>query len=1043
MIFSYNQYQNLERPMVYLAYPNKQVLGTLPAQNLRTKLCFNNISECTFKLNKYADGLPTPFYEDAELCMYLKVTGITWFTITDIAIRGDGENEYKEITANSLEFETCKTYLTSFGALGQEEDEQAGLDRYYLYDVTDKEHSILHIWTQKNPSWGIGFVDPNISSSHRAFQVDRADSYSFLTKDAATVFECVFQFDSENKTVSAYKLENIGKNTSIYLAYRNLIKQLSVKSSEANIKTVYTVAGGNDETNTPLSIADVNPTGNQISNFTYFKRYMSEALRNKLSAYEQKYQEVQPLYTKKLGELQAVYNQIYTLQNKLPASPGSTNWTEYGLIELQIKENYYKTRMSLFLTENKKKNDPNYKYYKESYEYHKQVEQEIEKRKAEIQKENDKKDKISKEIVTLADAVNIPTFLGAALYRELSLYVKEDTYTDSSFITTDIMNQSEVLDMKKELLAQAQRELAKVASPAFTMEVDAINFTADFDFYQYTEQLDLGNYVFIDYGDDFVLKARLLQLDLNWDNYSDFSLTFSSMDSLDTEWRVFAEVQAQANGAANSLDINRGGWNAAKESGFEFNKYINSIFDASLQNIQNATNQEVLFDNTGILVRKSLAETGNQYDPRQIWITNQQIAMTTTGWESVGLVFGYVYAEDENDYFYGVAADKLVGTMILSKRMKIVNDAGTFTFDDADGFLARQKNSNGNEYRVRINPNDPSNIFSIYNGKEYLMKANATEGSLKLASYDIQEYELVSGGVGMSSNTRREEIAFWAGSKDKENAPFRVTNTGKVYASDMIIRGGTIASIPDGKETNPQLYLGNFQISYSTVDKTYYFQTKETKEHGLGAGGPHIFWAGWNGRDTGDLKNYRYHVSNEGHIQCEKFVLFSNGSNQCSITSDGKIECKLISVSGNLSVNNISANGNINCHNIYANNISSCSCDDESDIRLKQNFQPLSADTAERLLLGLSPTSYSFINDNTNRLRFGFKAQDVEKLVNHLGFSNEEHPLFGIGENGYYTLTYNDFIAPIIAVLQKQQKEIAALKQHISLSGGNHENLTT
>src|SRR5690606_11272281 len=103
---------------------------------------------------------------------------------------------------------------------------------------------ILHIVLEKAPTWKIGFIDPDITTQYRAFNNDSVDAYSFLTTDVSKEFECIFQFDTFEKSISAYKLENIGQLTSIYLSYRNLIKQIDIKSNSSDIKTIMYVAGG-------------------------------------------------------------------------------------------------------------------------------------------------------------------------------------------------------------------------------------------------------------------------------------------------------------------------------------------------------------------------------------------------------------------------------------------------------------------------------------------------------------------------------------------------------------------------------------------------------------------------------------------------------------------------------------------------------------------------------------------------------------------------------------------------------------------------------
>lgn len=195
-MFSYNYYKNLKRPEVYLSYPDKRKIGPIQVRELQTDIIANSCCTGSFKIYSHENNVPLEFYTDVEIGKYILVLGVNWFRINEINIQNeDTDNEYKEVSFESLESELSQTYLTSFGSMGTDDDEQGGLDRYCLYSLTDQEHSILHIFLQTNPSWSIYYVDPEISKEYRNFQEDSVSSYSFLTDTVSDVYECIFIFD--------------------------------------------------------------------------------------------------------------------------------------------------------------------------------------------------------------------------------------------------------------------------------------------------------------------------------------------------------------------------------------------------------------------------------------------------------------------------------------------------------------------------------------------------------------------------------------------------------------------------------------------------------------------------------------------------------------------------------------------------------------------------------------------------------------------------------------------------------------------------------
>ena len=810
--FSYNYYKTLERPNVYLAFPNKRIVGTIVARDLETDFMANSMTKGTFKVYRYHDSEETPNYNWIKIGMYVQLSGIDWFIITQLEIINEGLNEYKEITYISLEHELSKKYLTSFGALGVETDEQGGLDRYCLYSITDQAHSIMHIVVQKNPDWSIYYVDPNITKEYRNFQVDSIDTYSFLTKNVSEAFDCIFLFDSTAKTISAYLLENLGKDTNITLSYRNFIKSVEQNSDDDDVKTVLTVVGGNDSrTNTPLDVIDVNISGtNQIYNFSYYLSMMSDKLKQKLKEYDAACEKNREAYQNKLLELGQLYVELNELNNRVPTDPDSTNWKDYGLKELQTQEKKYWKLMSVNTNQYDDVQVDAYNNYKK---IHDAVLAEIEVRKSEVSNKEKEVKTCIEEAQNLA--IKLETFLGTDLYHELQAYVKEDTLTDDSFVATTEMTDNEILEMRKELLKHAEEELASVCYPKFETTVDLINFTVNYDYKKFTDQLELFNIIHIRLEEhDVITDARLLKLHVNWDDPTDFSATFSNRNSLDEGFALLKEIQDQADGTATEIGFASGAWSGAASTSVEVQEYMNSILDASKQQLVSNSNNEVVIDETGILIRKWIPDQ-SRYDPCQLWLTNGMLAISVDSWNTVGLAIGYV--KMGNDYFFGVCADKLVGNMMISKSLVIANDSGTYTITD-DGMLAK----NGS-YEVKINPNEPDEIFAISIDGNKLLYIDADSKKLKfegdiesisghIGGYTIGSKDLTSGGVGMSSDTASNAVAFWAGNSNRNSAAFRVTNTGNLTCSNANITGGTIR-IGDRFSVDANGNLVNFQLT--------------------------------------------------------------------------------------------------------------------------------------------------------------------------------------------------------------------------------------
>lgn len=138
--------------------------------------------------------------------------------------------------------------------------------------------------------------------------------------------------------------------------------------------------------------------------------------------------------------------------------------------------------------------------------------------------------------------------------------------------------------------------------------------------------------------------------------------------------------------------------------------------------------------------------------------------------------------------------------------------------------------------------------------------------------------------------------------------------------------------------------------------------------------------------------------------------------------------------------------------NVYATN----GTIQTSDRNEKNTVYDLSLENAEKLIMGAIPKTYRMNNGSSGRTHWGLISQDFEELLKDLGWSSldfagfiksPKEVLITEDENGEplkepktkvvegeytYSLRYDEFIAPIIKVVQSQQKKIQSLEERIS-----------
>lgn len=790
--FCYDNYLNLEQPDLYLANPNKKFLsdGAIRVSELETELYFNNISSISFTCHYMQNGIINTDYDNIIEGNLILVRNIGWFQITEPNESSSGIFKTKNVRALSLENEFTTKYLTSFGSMGVETDWDGGLDLYYLWNETMPEKSILHIALQKLPSWKVGYIDPTITTETRSFDESNIDAYSFLTQKVSETYNCLFIFDTFEMAINVYNPDNIGNMTNLYFSYHNIVKNIEKSNNLSKIKTMLYVEGGQYGTSS-LGISEVNPSGNNyIYNFDYFKDRMSTALLTKLNQYEEEYKNRKELYEQFLisgnESLSKLYEKLNDLKNRVPSIDAqsfnekllkleeeinaesnstkketlrkkyvdlvkekikflekeegyiTTEWDLYGSVELTTMFDSYNGVLALFAgrTDSVSKS-----MYNDAYnilygsngikENQKKREQEIENCSGKINK--------TKEILSNL-AINIREFLGEELYKELSHYVYEDTFTDTSFIATSTMTDLERLDMEKELYKQALKTLHRVSKPNPTFNLTAMDFVAIKDFISVNEQIKLGDFVTIELKENtesevsVTEKVRLLKISINW-NTNDFELTFSSATSLEeSEW-IFEEIREQANNASNSIDLNGSGWNySANQSNFVRDFMLNPL-NTALNKLKSSDKEEVTIDNSGIHCKEFNANTST-YSDEQIWITRNLVCFSNDSFKTVCTALGKVQVNGIE--LYGLVAQYVYGNLIAGQNLIISNDKGSFLVN-GDGVKINKLDLTveNDHYKIilgNMNNSADDDIFSIYkkNGNTLTKQLYFNNGNLTI-----------------------------------------------------------------------------------------------------------------------------------------------------------------------------------------------------------------------------------------------------------------------------------------------------------------------
>lgn len=339
---------------------------------------------------------------------------------------------------------------------------------------------------------------------------------------------------------------------------------------------------------------------------------------------------------------------------------------------------------------------------------------------AEIQKVNDENTLISENI-----SVN-KNFTPENLDR-LSLFLREDEYSDDCFYVSEIDTDLDKINTQKELLVAGQKELKKISQPKLSFSASMRNIYAMPEFAPILNQFSLGNFVKVKMRDDFIKKARLLEVQLNFSDLSNFSCTFGDLLSAKDQGDIHADLLSQAVSAGKAVASGSSYWQKGYDVATAIDERIrNGLIDATTSIKSNSAGQSVSWDNYGIHLRKVV---NGVLDNHEGWITNNKFLYSDDNFQTTKSVFGNYTINGEE--YWGILAgcvraglvegSSIVGGQICIGEQEdgsyafIVDKDGTvtmnkgdaaeklsfFSFDGDNGLVVGENNGSG-EYFSRV-----------------------------------------------------------------------------------------------------------------------------------------------------------------------------------------------------------------------------------------------------------------------------------------------------------------------------------------------------
>lgn len=403
-----------------------------------------------------------------------------------------------------------------------------------------------------------------------------------------------------------------------------------------------------------------------------------------------------------------------------------------GINSLKEKEAIYSSIQDVQIAaewDKKPENSDENKAYKSNLNHLKGVKKELENKLNEVNNIEKDIEKLSKKKDAISRDLDInKNFVPESLDR-LSLFMREDEYSDDCFGVTAIDTDIDKINTQKELLVTGQKELRKMSQPKLSFSASMKNIYAMPEFAPILHQFALGNFIKIKMRSDFIKKARLLEVQLNFSDLSNFSCTFGDLLSAKDQGDIHADLLSQAVSAGKAVASGSSYWQKGYDVATAIEEKIRQgLIDATTSIKSNSAGQDISWDNYGIHLRKVV---DGVLDKHEGWITNNKFLYSDDNFETTKSVFGNYTINGES--FWGilagcVSAGLIEGSHIIGGEICIGEQGdGTYAFKVAeDGTVTMNKGDAADKLSYFSFDGDNGLVVGENNGAgEYFSRVSA------------------------------------------------------------------------------------------------------------------------------------------------------------------------------------------------------------------------------------------------------------------------------------------------------------------------------
>ena len=266
----------------------------------------------------------------------------------------------------------------------------------------------------------------------------------------------------------------------------------------------------------------------------------------------------------------------------------------------------------------------------------------------------------------------------------LSAFLREDELHLEDIVETSLDDISSSFKLQQDAMESGRIELQKLCQPQLQFTMSMANIYALPEFEPIIDQFQLGKVIKVSLRPDYIKQSRLMQVNLNFDDFSDFSCEFGELTSLINQSDIHADLLSQAISAGKSVATNSSYWTRGSDVATATDlKIQQGLLDATTQIKSMDGSQGIVIDKSGILLQK--INTDGSVDPHQTRLVNNMILMTDDNWQTSRSGLGQFIID--NTEMYGLIAEAVIsgyieGSDIVGGTIKIGKQQdGSYAFE--------------------------------------------------------------------------------------------------------------------------------------------------------------------------------------------------------------------------------------------------------------------------------------------------------------------------------------------------------------------------